>query len=1453
VVPRGAIGFHFHDQSWAACGDEDLFEVTREHRACLIPVTHYNGDYRLLGQLSQRLPVPVTLVPRLPPAGVLNEISRLRAFVSSSLHAAIFAYASNVPFLAFGYPEKIVEFMQDRGLDQWIVRDKEELRRKLPLLLEHPPDYSDCIARDRERVREHFRRIADCIPRIHIRAPHDIGKQPPLEHKLLVDHQNRLAVLERATAELALQHWRVRQDTSRQASRLDLFRRHVEGPSAYGDSARGDLPFGQIDSPPFGSNTTNTIEASGWALCQSGIAEVVAYVDSTCAGTAEYGLVRPDVTSAYPGFRDSRSAGWRMLIEVDGLSEGAHELVVQARSTRGTTRDLGTVTFYVGAAARQPSPHAAPGPKHIDERSSQIIDATATAVDELRRRVKDLGAGADEVRARFEAGQEEVRWVSAQVDSLTDEVVGLRARTVAVEHSYRAHHDAVESLAESISDVSERVTRNAGCTEGRLHRHETSVLSLQDGSARLNQQLSELTRLTSALSDRIDDLYRSRIWRTLRALAAPLGWVLTGNRSAANAADSVRPPCTGTAENDNCLRVGVDSPIPTALKAEKGTVLCIHGWCYHSVERIRSLEISVNGVTYPVRFQGGVRADVYSAHYPGLDPRGHSYRSGFWSFAPISSSSEPGVELLLRATLQSGRQCATRIGEIVLESGTTDNASRRESRSGPPLVTICLATSEPPLHLFERQIDSLIRQSYQNWICIISDDFSSPGTWQRICAIARRDPRFQVHRTSQKAGFYGNFEHCLSLVPSDADFVALCDHDDWWRADKLEKLVGAFNPATTLVYSDMRIVDESGQVLSETYWTTRRNNYRHLTTLFIANTVTGAASVFRRDLLRFVLPFPRPPGQQFHDHWIACVALALGDISYVNLPLYDYVQHGGNVIGHYTNSASPWWRSAWTVLRNPSAVAGVMSVWRAIHFGDVLRIALLAEVIALRAGPLVRASRRRTIERLRRLDSFPAGALLMSLHRVTGLWRGNETLAAETRLLRGILWRRCSALRGRFGGRPRPATPNNHATASVPGPQQITDTVEMIRAKVAPLRLAISANFSRRVNVLIPTVDFNYVFAGYIGKFNLARALSHAGFNVRIVILDYCDFQPGSWRRQLRGFEGVRDMLDCCELAYAFDRTKALEVNPSDCFVATTWWTAHVARRAVEQLGQRAFIYLIQEYEPFTFPMGSLACLAEETYSWPHYALFSTEFLRDYFLHNKLGVFSSEAAAGGTSSAVFRNAITEVGPVSLGELQKRTRHRLLFYARPEPHAARNMFEMGVLALCQAIEAGVFAEDWEFTGIGSVGLRSSIPLSSGRRLDLVPRQSQTDYRELLRDHDVGLSLMYTPHPSLVPIEMAAAAMVVVTNTFANKSGEALRAVSSNFIAVRPAVGDIVEGLGEAVGRVDQLEARIKGSEVGWPRSWQNTYDRTFIRTVADFVEQATGAENTAAALRAGQVR
>ena len=134
----------------------------------------------------------------------------------------------------------------------------------------------------------------------------------------------------------------------------------------------------------------------------------------------------------------------------------------------------------------------------------------------------------------------------------------------------------------------------------------------------------------------------------------------------------------------------------------------------------------------------------------------------------------------------------------------------------------------------------------------------------------------------------------------------------------------------------------------------------------------------------------------------------------------------------------------------------------------------------------------------------------------------------------------------------------------------------------------------------------------------------------------------------------------------------------------------------MRELGARRFLYLIQEYEPFTFPMGTWAALAEESYRFDHAALFSTELLRDFFRaagHRGYGERRLDPRSRTRSPPVAAPAADELAaPGDRGGCS----------STPAPRTTpqRNMFELGVLALDRALARGAF-RGWELHGIGTV--------------------------------------------------------------------------------------------------------------------------------------------------------
>ncbi len=902
----------------------------------------------------------------------------------------------------------------------------------------------------------------------------------------------------------------------------------------------------------------------------------------------------------------------------------------------------------------------------------------------------------------------------------------------------------------------------------------------------------------------------------------------------------------------------LDYELPAAIAVGRGTALFVSGWCYCPQDRIAALDLLVDGEAQPLLASGMPRLDPFVALHPGIDPYAHdverddasaedpllhSYPSGFWGFARVARPPAGGAcSIVLRAHLAGGSEMPAsevraELGRPRVEPPPDPAPVTWPAGASGPRVAICMATYNPPPELFARQLDSIRAQTHGNWVCLVSTTARAPSATRRSSTSTAGDERFVVSRSPARLGFYRNFERALAMAPPDCEFVAMADQDDGWYPDKLEALLGAIGGAQ-LAYSDARVVSRDGELISDTWWSTRRNNHSDLLSVLVANSVTGAASLLRRELLDDALPFPPAQFAHFHDHWVGLVALALGEIAFVDRPLYDYVQHGQASLGH---AAANEMTSLRDRLRGQRPPRERVRQWRLHYFVDVCRLLQLTAILQMRCGERMSAPKRRALDRFAGAErSLGSLALLAARGARELLGRGRpETLGAEWMLAHAFAWRRLlgASARERPQARMRldalpPATLIQQPRRSDPDARAVS-----VAEKIRELPFAVSEEAPPRINLLIPTIDAKHFFGGYIAKFNLARRLAERGARVRIVTVDPVGPLAPDWQATVEAFSGLTGLFAHVEVAFGRE-SAAIEVSPSDGFIATTWWTAHIARRAAEALGSRRFVYLIQEYEPFTFAMGSFAALAAESYTFPHVALFSSELLRDYFRRHGIGVYREGKAEGDRRSASFENAITPVGPPSAGELAARRTRRLLFYARPEPHAARNMFELGVLALSHALDDGVFKGGWELHGIGTVQRGRRIALGGEQSLELIPRSDQRAYGQLLAEHDVGLALMYTPHPSLVPIEMAAAGLLTVTNTFENKTPQALAEISPNLVAVQPTIEGIAAGLREAAMAVADHERRLAGSAVRWSRSWPESFDDELIALLRATLEGAS---------------
>lgn len=346
-------------------------------------------------------------------------------------------------------------------------------------------------------------------------------------------------------------------------------------------------------------------------------------------------------------------------------------------------------------------------------------------------------------------------------------------------------------------------------------------------------------------------------------------------------------------------------------------------------------------------------------------------------------------------------------------------------------MVVCMATYRPARERLKRQVNSLRNQSYENWVCIICDDGSDEESIAMIRASCGDDQRFLVVTHSHNIGFYRNFERALHYVPDDARYVALSDQDDLWYPEKLQTLVGRLEADSgqevrqdsMLVYSDMRVVDVDGGVISNTYWRNRRNNFKDPDVVLLANTVTGAACVMQSQLLKLLLPFPEPIGDAFHDHWMACCALGTGTIQYVDQPLYDYFQYDDSVIGHSDfavddvnqGTGGPGHADSSAAVGVGVGVKKNLIHYRAsglaVHHQECRRIELIISTLKLRIhNPTARAKRA-----WRLFGNGAWSGLRLLVRHISIRLRGQTTNHAEVRLGLGYLINSLDHMRLRLG------------------------------------------------------------------------------------------------------------------------------------------------------------------------------------------------------------------------------------------------------------------------------------------------------------------------------------------------------------------------------------------------------------------------------------------------------
>lgn len=105
-----------------------------------------------------------------------------------------------------------------------------------------------------------------------------------------------------------------------------------------------------------------------------------------------------------------------------------------------------------------------------------------------------------------------------------------------------------------------------------------------------------------------------------------------------------------------------------------------------------------------------------------------------------------------------------------------------------------------------KAIDSILAQTYENWVMIICDDGSTDATWDILNQYRAQYPdRFVLMQNEENKKLPYSLNRCLTQV--DTELVARMDGDDWSAPERFEKQVHFLqtHPEYDLVGTGIRV------------------------------------------------------------------------------------------------------------------------------------------------------------------------------------------------------------------------------------------------------------------------------------------------------------------------------------------------------------------------------------------------------------------------------------------------------------------------------------------------------------------------------------------------------------------------------------------------------------------------------------------------------------------------
>lgn len=229
-------------------------------------------------------------------------------------------------------------------------------------------------------------------------------------------------------------------------------------------------------------------------------------------------------------------------------------------------------------------------------------------------------------------------------------------------------------------------------------------------------------------------------------------------------------------------------------------------------------------------------------------------------------------------------------------------------------ISVALATYNGGNYI-EKQIDSIIRQTVLPNEVIIVDDVSKDNTATIVKKYLKyKDVEFKIYQNEKNLGYKKNFLKAISKC--SGDFIFLCDQDDEWDNEKIEKMINIMiNNKISVLSSSFRLIDSNSNILKikSKLGFSNQNFYKRIVKknklvnvpikdLLFHNMAQGCAMLITKDMKeKFINNFDE---NLPHDWQLNLLGAMENKTFFLNEELFSYRLHNENTIGYGLENTS---------------------------------------------------------------------------------------------------------------------------------------------------------------------------------------------------------------------------------------------------------------------------------------------------------------------------------------------------------------------------------------------------------------------------------------------------------------------------------------------------------------------------------------------------------------------